>query len=254
MSALIVIPARYASTRFPGKPLAPLCGRPLIQHVYDNARGSKLAQEVVVATDDKRIFDAVRGFGAEAVMTDPEHASGTDRAAEVTRMPRYRAYDIIVNVQGDEPLISPGVIDASIRLLDDERAEIGTLARLISNGEDIGNPNVVKAVIGQEGFALYFSRAPVPYHRDGWKNLDAVGTSRGIGAYQHIGIYAYRKDTLLTLAGLSPSPLERIEKLEQLRALEHGMRIKVGLTDYESVGVDTPDDLRKVEKCLNSYS
>ncbi len=180
-------------------------------------------------------------------MTSAEHASGTDRVAEVASRIQY---DIIVNVQGDEPLIRPEVIDASIALLEeDSRPDIGTVASPITDASDIVNPNVVKAVIGLEGFALYFSRAPVPYHRDAWGSLQTIGGTgaAGTGLYKHIGIYSYRRAPLVRIASLSPSPLEEIEKLEQLRALEDGMRIKVAVMEYESMGVDTPEDLERIQ-------
>lgn len=243
MAALVVIPARYGSTRFPGKPLTLLCGKPLIQHVYENSKGSRLASEIIVATDSKRILKKVLSFGGKAVMTSKGHASGTDRVAEVASS---MDYDIIVNVQGDEPLIRPGMIDDVIGLLDDKRASVGTLARRIEDPEEIPNPNVVKVTFDRKGFALYFSRAPIPYYRDGWK-----GEGRQLMVYKHIGIYSYRTVALLRLAKTEPSTLEKIEKLEQLRALEAGMRIKVGETCFETIGVDTPGDLERVEKCLS---
>ena len=250
MSALVVIPARYSSTRFPGKPLAPLAGKPMIQHVYERAAGASRASAVVVATDDSRIYEAVVAFGGKAVMTAASHASGTDRVAEAAR---DSSYDIIVNVQGDEPMIRPEIIDAAVALLeDDPAADIGTLARKITDSVMMRDPNVVKAAVAASGFALYFSRAPIPYDRDHWVTLDEAGTSGAL--YQHIGIYSYRRGALMELSGLRPSPLEQIEKLEQLRALEHGMRIKVAITDYETIGVDTPEDLERVGKCLSSSS
>lgn len=225
-------------------------GKPMIQHVYERALKSTRATDVVVATDSAEIMRAVEGFGGRAMMTSGEHQSGTDRAAEVARL---MPCDIIVNVQGDEPLIRPEIIDAAIGLLqDDARADMGTLARPVTDGAMLRDPNVVKAAVGAGGYALYFSRAPIPYHRDAWPTLAAVGV-RGT-LYQHIGIYSYRRDVLLALSELPSSPLENIEKLEQLRALEHGMRIKVAFTDYETIGVDTPEDIEKVEKCLSLFS
>ncbi|MDA8082838.1 MAG: 3-deoxy-manno-octulosonate cytidylyltransferase [Nitrospiraceae bacterium] len=255
MSSVVVIPARYASTRFPGKPLAPLKGIPVIEHVYRNSLRSKQAGEVIVATDSDLIFDAVSSFGGTAVMTSTDHVSGTDRIAEAIRL-LSREYDIIVNVQGDEPLIEPGMIDAVISILDDDRASIGTLVKRIGNPEEIADPNVVKAVFDEQGYALYFSRAPVPWHRDEWQGSTAAFAVSRTGArpdcYKHIGIYSYRKDILFRLTSLAPSRLEQIEKLEQLRALEHGMRIKVRKTDSETFGVDTPEDLERIEKWLNT--
>jgi 3-deoxy-manno-octulosonate cytidylyltransferase (CMP-KDO synthetase) len=250
MPALVVIPARYASTRFPGKALAPLDGKPLIQHVYENSTGSRLASEVIVATDSTEILEAVESFGGKAVMTSAEHPSGTDRIAEAAS---ETDYDIIVNVQGDEPLMRPEIIDSAIGLLDDGRASMGTLAARIKDSGEIPDPNVVKVVFDAEGFALYFSRAPIPYHRQQWKSLRDAEAGSGT-LYRHIGIYSYRRDVLMRLTGLEPSALERTEKLEQLRALENGMRIKVGVTEHETMGVDTPEDLERVKKCLSTSS
>jgi 3-deoxy-manno-octulosonate cytidylyltransferase (CMP-KDO synthetase) len=251
MSAIVLIPARYASTRFPGKPLALLKGRPVIQHVYENSTKSRLADDVVVATDSETIFEKVLSFGGKAVMTSVNHASGTDRIAEVTRSTNY---DIIVNVQGDEPLIRPEMIDHVIAVLDDQRASIGTLAIRIKDRREIFDPHTVKVVFDREGFALYFSRAPIPYHRNEWKNhgagqyaLPATETDSGdADCFKHVGIYSYRREALTKL-----SRLELIEKLEQLRALEEGFAIKVKETLHETYGVDTPEDLERIERCLN---
>jgi 3-deoxy-manno-octulosonate cytidylyltransferase (CMP-KDO synthetase) len=252
MSAVIVIPARYDSTRFPGKPLALLKGIPVIQHVYQNSKGSTSAEEVLVATDSETIFEKVISFGGRAVMTSAEHVSGTDRVAEIARS---LSCDIIVNVQGDEPLIRPEMIDDAIGLLSDSRADIGTLVKAIERPEEIADPNVVKAVFDHDGFALYFSRAPVPYHRDAWKDLSASGIPRSpFKVYKHIGIYSYRRDILLRLTGMKPSALEEIEKLEQLRAIENGIKIKVKETLWETAGIDTPRDLERVERWLSLSS
>jgi len=250
MSAIILIPARYSSTRFPGKPLALLKGLPVIQHVYQNSMQSRLADDVVVATDSETIFEKVLSFGGKAVMTSGDHASGTDRIAEASRSMNY---DIIVNVQGDEPLIQPEMIDDVISVLDDSRASIGTLAVRIKDRREIFDPNAVKVVFNPEGFALYFSRAPVPYHRDEWKGSDHF-TFHGsqFTVFKHVGIYSYRHDVLTQLSELPPSRLELVEKLEQLRAIENGFPIKVKETVYETFGVDTPEDLERIKKCLNS--
>ncbi|MEJ2182783.1 MAG: 3-deoxy-manno-octulosonate cytidylyltransferase [Nitrospirota bacterium] len=250
MPALVVIPARYASTRFPGKALAPLCGKPLIRHVYENCRGARLADAVVVATDSEEIAAAVAAFGGKAVLTSALHATGTDRVAEAAR---ELDYDIIVNVQGDEPLMKPEIIDTAIELLEDRRASIGTTAKRITSTEEILDPNVVKVALDGEGFALYFSRAPIPWHRDRWKDLSGVQAA-GAALYKHIGIYAYRREALLRLSALRPTALEETERLEQLRALECGMKIKVGQTVHDTWGVDTPEDLEKAERWLNSSS
>lgn len=267
MSAIVVIPARHASTRFPGKPLALLKGMPLIQHVYQNSLNARLAGEVIVATDSEMIFETVLSFGGKAVMTSPDHQSGTDRIAEVAATMNC---DIMVNVQGDEPLIRPEMIDAVISVLDDSRASLGTLAIPIRDSREIFDPNVVKVVFDHEGFAWYFSRAPIPYHRDTWKasvmgnGLQVTGRYMESSAhhsslvtrhcYKHIGIYSYRLEVLLKLSSLPPARLEMIEKLEQLRAIENGFRIKVRETSFETIGVDTPQDLERVEQCLNSSS
>lgn len=258
MSAIVVIPARYASTRFPGKPLALLKGKPIIQHVYQNSLNARLAGEVIVATDSETIFETVMSFGGKAVITSPDHQSGTDRIAEVAATMNC---DIMVNVQGDEPLIRPEMIDAVISVLDDSRASLGTLAIPIRDSREIFDPNVVKVVFDHEGFAWYFSRAPIPYHRDEWNNT--LTQSRELRAksdlvvrdcFKHVGIYSYRREVLLKLSALPPSRLEMIEKLEQLRAIENGFRIKVRETSFETIGVDTPQDLERVEQCLNSSS
>ena len=243
MKSAVIIPARYASTRFPGKPLALLKGKPLIRHVYENASKSSLAGSIVVATDSQEIFDTVTGFGGIAIMTSTNHASGTDRCFEAAG---HMDCDIIVNVQGDEPLIEPQMIDDVIGLLEDKRASISTLVNKITDIRDIQDPNIVKAVSDNEGFALYFSRAPIPYSREGlWTETTY---------YKHIGIYGYRRETLRRLSEMPQSGLERAEKLEQLRALECGMRIKVKETFFEIIGVDTPEDLERVDKWLSSSS
>ena len=202
---------------------------------------SRLAEDVIVATDSETIFERVFAFGGKAIMTDKKHPSGTDRIAEVAAS---MDYDIIVNVQGDEPLIRPEMIDDVITVLDDKRASIGTLIKKIEDPEEIADPNVVKVVFDKERFALYFSRAPIPFHAD----HSEIQTPE---YYKHIGIYSYRRDALLSLAGMEPTELEKIEKLEQLRALENGMKIKVKETFFETYGVDTPEDLERVEKCLS---
>ncbi|MFA4918772.1 MAG: 3-deoxy-manno-octulosonate cytidylyltransferase [Thermodesulfovibrionales bacterium] len=242
MIAIVIIPARYDSTRFPGKPLCLLTGKPLIQHVYENSKRSRLAKDVVVATDSETIFERVLAFGGKAVMTDKDHPSGTDRIAEVAAS---LDYDIIVNVQGDEPLIRPEMIDDVITALDDTRASIGTLIKKIEDPVEISDNNVVKVVFDKERFALYFSRAAIPF-RAPHSEIQAPEY------YKHIGIYSYRRDVLLSLAGMEQTELEKIEKLEQLRALENGLKIKVKETFLETFGIDTPEDLERVEKCLNT--
>lgn len=241
MTSIVIIPARYDSTRFPGKPLCLLKGRPLIQHVYENSKLSKLADDVLVATDSETIFETVLSFNGKAVMTDKKHLSGTDRIAEVATKLKY---DIIVNVQCDEPLIKPEMIDDVIKLLDDKRASIGTLVKKISEPSEITNQNIVKVVFDKEGFALYFSRSIIPFCAKHSEVSEPV-------YYKHIGIYSYRKNILLSLSQMEQTELEKTEKLEQLRALENGMKIKVRETLFETIGVDTPEDLEKIEKWLS---
>lgn len=251
MTAAVIIPVRYHSTRFPGKPLAPLKGKPMVQHVYENSSGSRLATRVVVATDSEEILSAVLAFGGEAVMTAESHASGTDRVWEAASK---MDCDIIVNVQGDEPLIRAEMVDSVISLLQgDGRASIGTLVKKTTSPEDMLNPNVVKAVFDPEGFALYFSRSPIPYYRDQWGAVSEVGGAEFI-AYKHIGIYSYRREALQRLSNTGPTALEQAERLEQLRALETGLKIKVVETDFDTFGVDTMEDLERVQKCLNTSS
>lgn len=242
MKVSILIPARYQSSRFPGKPLATILDRPMIQWVYEQASKSTLASEVVVATDDQRIADAVAAFGGRSVMTSPEHPSGTDRIAEAAAA---LDSDILVNVQGDEPLIDPVAIDAAIRpLLEDQRVGMSTLAAPIASYDDFINPNIVKVVVGDRSDALYFSRAPVPFPRD----LPAGAVPPQ--ALRHIGLYCYRRDFLFQVAALTPTPGEQTEKLEQLRVLEHGFPIRVGLTDHAGQGVDTPEDIAIILRML----
>ena len=200
MKSVAIIPARYNSSRFPGKPLASLNGKPLIQHVYENSLQSSELDRIIVATDNESIFETAQSFGCEAVMTSPELPSGTDRIAEVTN---NLDYDIIVNVQGDEPLIRGEMIDNVVRLLDDKRASMGTLVKKITNKEEIFNPHVVKAVFNREGFALYFSRASIPYYRNEFSGSDNRGLNiDNLTFYKHIGLYSYRKEALLDLTGL----------------------------------------------------
>ena len=240
MKTLGVIPARYGAQRFPGKPLALIAGRPLIQRVYDQAQQATRLDRVVVATDDERIADVVREFGGEVVLTSPTCPSGTDRAAEVARQCDC---DVIVNIQGDEPLMQPAMID---QLVDGLAVHaMATLACRIETPVTLANPNVVKVVFAGNGNALYFSRHPIPFVRDA-----------GVTAthYKHLGIYAYRRDCLLRFVQLPQSVLEQTEKLEQLRALENGIAIKVLVTPFDSVGVDTPEDVLLVEKILREQS
>ncbi|MCI0468663.1 MAG: 3-deoxy-manno-octulosonate cytidylyltransferase [Nitrospirae bacterium] len=249
MAAIVIIPARFDSTRFPGKPLCILKGKPLIQHVYEGVQGSKGVKDIFVATDSKEIYERVAGFGGKAVMTSRSHQSGTDRIGEAVSRLQGDGYnidagDIIINVQGDEPMVRPEMVEGLIKLMGDKRAAIGTLAKRISDDMEITNPNVVKVVFNEDGFALYFSRAPIPYHRECAYNM----------YFKHIGIYSYRRDVLTAFSKMSPTRLEQIEKLEQLRALERGCMIKVGITEVETIGVDTPQDMERVERCLSISS
>jgi 3-deoxy-manno-octulosonate cytidylyltransferase (CMP-KDO synthetase) len=236
---LVVIPARYASARLPGKPLLRHTGKYLVQHVYERACQAARADEVVVATDDVRITTAVEGFGGRAVLTSRDHPSGTDRVAEVARA---AGADLVVNVQGDEPLIDPASIDLLVGLLGaDPGAGMATLACPLASLEQYHSPHCVKVVRGDDGRALYFSRSPIPYVRDGRPDLGA----RPPRFLLHVGLYAYRREFLLRLAALPPHPLERAEKLEQLRALAAGAAVPVGLVDRPALGVDTYDDYQR---------
>ena len=245
-NAVAIIPARYDSTRFPGKPLAPLNGKIMIQHVYERVSKAALVNEVLVATDDKRIFDAVTAFGGKAVMTLDSHESGSDRIAEAVE---GIDCDVVVNVQGDEPFIEPLMIDSVIELLyNDEKASMSTLAKKITDIGELRSPNVVKVVMDCEGYALYFSRSPVPYIRDSWQDLENIVLKDGMPpVFKHVGIYGFRKKELMAFSSMPRTSLESIEKLEQLRALETGMKIKVGVTEFETIGIDTPEDMKKAE-------
>ncbi len=244
MKAIAVIPARYASTRLPGKPLVPLAGKPMIQHVWERVRRAEKLSGVVVATDDERIARAVREFGGEAVMTRSDHRSGTERVAEVAAAPSSAEAGIFVNVQGDEPLIDPAAVDAAVRLLeDDAAARVGTLAVPIANPKDIVDPNIVKVVLDFQGNALYFSRAPIPWVRGDGARMQARHL-------KHLGLYVFRREALLKFPTFPQGELEQLEQLEQLRWLENGWKIRVAETTYDSVSVDTPDDVARVEKLI----
>jgi 3-deoxy-manno-octulosonate cytidylyltransferase (CMP-KDO synthetase) len=250
IDVIAVIPARYGSTRFPGKSLVSIKEKPMIQWVYERTRLSSLINRVIVATDDERILQAVTAFGGEAVMTSSSHQTGTDRIAEVAR---NLECDIVVNVQGDEPLIQPEMIDQAVRpLVDDASIPMGTLCKTIEHHDEAFDTNVVKVVFDQNNYALYFSRAPIPWDRDHWSGKDPFSKMVLSGTmYKHIGLYAYRREFLLTYAALPQTSHEAAEKLEQLRALDHGYKIKVVVTPYESFGVDIPDDLGKILKHLS---
>lgn len=254
MHALGVIPARFASTRFPGKPLAPLNGRTLIEEVWDRTRSARKLARLIVATEDERIVAACRSFGAEAMMTSDSHVSGTDRVAEVAERAGAE-FDVVLNVQGDEPFVTGTAVDRLVEAFEkDPGVEMATLAEPLEAVEDLFDPNAVKVVLASDGRALYFSRSPIPYHRAaaGRLALDfSAALARrpgGLAGYRkHQGIYAYRRDVLFRLTKLPASPLERDEGLEQLRALENGVSIRVLDSDFRSVAVDTPEDLERVK-------
>ncbi|GAB3538279.1 3-deoxy-manno-octulosonate cytidylyltransferase [Pontibacter brevis] len=244
MDVLGIIPARYASTRFPGKPLTDIKGKSMIQRVYEQAQKSSLA-EVLVATDDQRILDHVTGFGGKAVMTGTHHQSGTDRCFEAFKL-HDMPYEYIINIQGDEPFIKPEQIDLVASCFQKPQTQLATLIKKIDSAEELHNVNAPKVVINQNKEALYFSRQPIPYCRnvphDIWHMQHTY--------FKHIGIYGYRADILEQITQLPPSSLELAESLEQLRWLEHGFRITTALTAFETVGIDTPEDLLKVQKHL----
>lgn len=233
-----VIPVRYGSRRFPGKPLALITGRPMIQHVYERARQAPGLDSLIIATDDERIYRAASAFGADVLMTSARHRSGTERAAEAALKLKE---PIIINIQGDEPLVKAEMIEALIGVMQDESIPISTLACKVRDLSRIKEPGTVKVVFNSDGFALYFSRSPLPHGAEDY-------------FWKHIGIYAYRRDFLLSFAGLKPSRLEKAEKLEQLRALENGFPIKIVETTYESIGVDYPEDIARVEVLLKRES
>lgn len=233
---LIVIPARYASIRFPGKPLADIGGKSMIQRVYEQAAKSHLAKKVVVATDDDRIFSHVKDFLGEAVMTSEDHKSGTDRCFEALSIVEGE-FDVVINLQGDEPFVQPEQLHKLASCFEDENCKIATLAKRIDNKADIENPSVVKVVKDKNNFAMYFSRSVVPFNRE---------KANGVQYFKHIGLYAYRVETLKQIASLKQTPLELAESLEQLRWLENGLKIKVAETELESIAIDTTSDLKRV--------
>jgi 3-deoxy-manno-octulosonate cytidylyltransferase (CMP-KDO synthetase) len=245
MKIVAVIPARYQSSRLPGKPLAEIAGEPMIRWVYERARKAQFIDEVWVATDDERIYKVVKNFGGNAQMTSSEHQSGTDRIAEIVR---HVDWDLVINVQGDEPLIDPDMIDEVILCFkNNPSVYMGTLKREIKTTNEVLNPNVVKVVTDNKGYALYFSRSPLPFLRTLWNTIQEIEHAPlSFPIFKHIGLYGYTRDFLLHFASLKPTPLEKIEHLEQLRALEHGYKIKVGITEKDSLGVDHLDDLQQV--------
>lgn len=242
MNAVAIIPSRFGSTRFQGKPLAMISGRPMIQHVYDAACRAAHIQRVVVATDDHRIFNAVEKFGGQAVMTSDDHRSGTDRVAEAAQKLGLVPEDIIINVQGDQPLMEPQCLDEVVSpLISDPELGMSTLAFRIVNPKEYTDPKDVKVVMNEQGDALYFSRAPIPFGRDEGERFDS---------FKHLGVYAYRRRFLEIFRNLPTGRLESIEKLEQLRALEHGHRVRVVVTAHDSPEVDLPSDIARIESLI----
>lgn len=244
-AVLGIIPARYASTRFPGKPLADIAGKSMIQRVYEQASAAELLSAVVVATDDQRIFDHVCGFGGRVVMTHSDHPSGTDRCREAAEATEGN-FDVVINIQGDEPFIQPEQINLLVRCFDAEETQLGTLAKRIDVAADLDNPNKVKVAIGLNGEALYFSRYAVPF----LTAADGAARLNHHAYFRHIGLYGYRMDVLRAITELKPSPLELAESLEQLRWMEHGYRIRVAETQQEAANVDTPEDLEALLEAL----
>lgn len=239
--AVGIIPVRYESTRFPGKVLADIGGKPMIQHVWEKAEQALLLDALIVAADDQRVIDAVRSFGGQAVLTSPDHPSGTDRMNEAVQPFKT---DIVINIQSDEPLLAPAMVDMLVTALsEDKNLLMATLRKRIRDEKQIRDAHTVKVVVDSRDFALYFSRSPIPCHR---------GVSSPATYYKHIGIYGYRKDFLSVFSSLPDSSLEAIEGLEQLRALENGYKIKVLETPYDTIGVDTPEDLEAVRRNLLS--
>jgi 3-deoxy-manno-octulosonate cytidylyltransferase (CMP-KDO synthetase) len=237
---VVVIPARFESTRLPGKPLADIAGAPMIEHVYRRAAAAQGVDAVVVAADDQRIIDAVQRFGGVARMTSPAHRTGTDRVAEVAaELP----CEIVVNLQGDEPFIEPVMLADLVAPFADPGVQMSTLRHALADPREHADPHVVKVVVDRHGDALYFSRAPIPGARDAGPRPGPAGTT-----WKHVGVYGFRRDFLLTFSRLAQTPLELTESLEQLRALEHGYRIRTVATDYDSIGVDTPEDLERARR------
>jgi 3-deoxy-manno-octulosonate cytidylyltransferase (CMP-KDO synthetase) len=238
---IVVIPARYSSTRLPGKPLVPLAGKPMVQHVYERAKRAQTVHRVIVATDDQRIMEAVAAFGGEARMTRSDHRTGTERIAEVAV---HEPGDVFVNVQGDEPLIDPVAIDTAVgALLEEPQAQISTVATPVRHAGDIMDPNVVKTVLDFDGNALYFSRAPIPWIRDTQQKVH-------VNYWKHLGLYVFQREALLEYPTLPQGELERIEQLEQLRWLENGWKIRVAEVAHDAVSVDVPEDVARVEKLM----
>ncbi|MEW6467995.1 MAG: 3-deoxy-manno-octulosonate cytidylyltransferase [Bacteroidota bacterium] len=237
MKILGVIPARYASTRFPGKPLVLIKGKTMIQRVYEQAMKAKSLDEVTVATDDQRIYDHVRSFGGTVMMTSSRHPCGTDRCAEAARKIKTIKPAVVINIQGDEPFIDPRQIDKVAECFSDKKVQIATLAKKLDDVQELHSPNTIKVIFDKNRKAIYFSRLPIPFNR----------TASRVTYHKHIGIYAYRADVLQRLTRLKPTPLELAESLEQLRWLENGYSIRINLTSLETFSIDSPEDLKKVK-------
>ena len=237
-----IIPARYGSTRLPAKALIDICGKTMIQRVYERARQSRALDRLIVATDDDRIYERVRGFGGEALKTSPDHASGTDRVAEAAKVLNAQDADLIVNIQGDQPLFEPGMVDEIVAPFRREPGlQMGALVYPVRSAEELANPSIVKVVVDRQGFALYFSRSPMPY---------VIPAAPAPRYYKHIGPYAYTMGFLIKFTRLERGELERAESLEQLRALENGYRIRIVETAFDSQEVDTPEDLEKIKRLI----
>ncbi|HNX90307.1 MAG TPA: 3-deoxy-manno-octulosonate cytidylyltransferase [Candidatus Omnitrophota bacterium] len=250
MKCVAVIPARWQSSRFKGKVLAEINGKPIIQHVWERIKKCQRVDDVLVAVDKEKVFKAVESFGGKAVYTSPEHASGSDRIAEVMKSV---SADIVVNVQGDEPLVQPSMIDDLVRVFEYEKnIQMATVIKRVNKKSDIDDPNVVKVVVDCRGFALYFSRSPIPHIRADVRSAITSEEELCGRYFKHIGLYAYTRDFLLTFTNLPKSSIEQDEKLEQLRALAHGFKIKTVETRFDTVGVDTPEDLENVRVLMTA--
>jgi 3-deoxy-manno-octulosonate cytidylyltransferase (CMP-KDO synthetase) len=251
--AAAVIPARYGASRFPGKVLADLGGKPVLQHVYENCSGSGLFRRVLVATDSREVFDAARGFGAEAVMTGPGHGTGTERVAEAAA---GLEEEIILNVQGDEPFADTAVLTPLVKAMARSDVQVATLVSRIEDPDQLTDPGLVKVVFDERGFALYFSRWPIPFCREAWLGEDPLGEAGRTGPvppgawWKHLGIYAFRKEALLEMVSLPPSPAEISESLEQLRLLHHGIPVRCVPVEGDFIGIDTPEDLDRARAFL----
>lgn len=245
MKSIGIIPSRYASTRLPGKPLIIIKGKSMIRRVYEQVAKSQKLSKLVVATDDERIFNHVKGFGGEVLMTDAAHTNGTSRCNEIISLleKKGESFDVAVNIQGDEPYINPMQIDNIVALFENNKVQIGTLAKKISSGDELFDPNVVKVVLNNENKALYFSRHAIPMLR----GIDNVNWLENFVFFKHIGIYGYKTSILKAIVSMPEGKLEQAEKLEQLRWIENGIPVSVDITDYESVAIDTADDLLKLE-------